>query len=36
MINQQFINDINLKLNVRPRKNLKYKSPLKVYLSNFD
>lgn len=36
MINQQYINDINLKLNMRPRKNLKYKSPLKVYLSNFD
>ena len=36
MISQQFINDINLKLNMRPRKNLKYNSPLRVYLSNFD
>ena len=35
-INHQIINDINLKLNMRPRKNLKYNSPLKVYLSNFD
>ena len=35
-INHQFINDINLKLNMRPRKNLMYNSPLKVYLSNFD
>lgn len=35
-INHQTINDINLKLNMRPRKNLKYNSPLKIYLSNFD
>jgi len=35
-VDQQLINDINLKLNTRPRKNLKYNSPLKVYLSNFD
>ena len=35
-INYLFINDINLKLNMRPRKNLKYESPLKVYLSTFD
>ena len=35
-INHQIINDINLKLNMRPRKNLKYNSPLKIYLSNFD
>jgi IS30 family transposase len=36
LINQQYINDINLKLNMRPRKNLKYNTPLKVYLSIFD
>lgn len=36
VINQQFINDINLKLNMRPRKNLKYNTPLRVYLSNFE
>jgi IS30 family transposase len=35
-INQQDINEINLKLNMRPRKNLKFKSPIKVYLTNFD
>ena len=35
-INHQLINDINLKINMRPRKNLDYKSPLKVYLSNFE
>jgi len=35
-LDHQLINDINLKLNTRPRKNLKYNSPLKVYLSNFD
>ena len=35
-IDHQVINDINLKLNMRPRKNLKYLSPLKVYLSNFE
>ena len=35
-VNQQFINEINLKLNMRPRKNLKYDSPLRVYLSNFE
>jgi len=34
-INQQFINDINLKLNMRPRKKLKYDAPIKVYLSKF-
>jgi IS30 family transposase len=34
-INQQFINDINLKLNMRPRKKLMYDSPIKVYLSKF-
>ena len=35
-IDQHFINDINLKLNMRPRKKLKYYSPMRVYLSNFD
>lgn len=35
-INHQLINDINLKINMRPRKNLNYKSPLIVYLSNFE
>ena len=35
-IDQHFINDINLKLNMRPRKKLKYDSPIRVYLSNFD
>ena len=35
IINQQIINEINLKLNMRPRKNLRYNSPLRVYLSNF-
>jgi IS30 family transposase len=35
-IDQKFINDINLKLNMRPRKNLMYDSPIKIYLSNFD
>ena len=35
-INNQLVNDINLKINMRPRKNLDYKSPLKVYLSNFE
>ena len=35
-IDQHFINDINLKLNMRPRKKLKYDSPMRVYLSNFD
>jgi IS30 family transposase len=35
-IDQQNINHINLKLNTRPRKNLCYDSPIKVYLSNFD
>ena len=35
-VDQQLSNDINLKLNMRPRKNLKFNSPLKVYLSNFD
>lgn len=35
-IDQHLINDINLKLNMRPRKKLKYDSPMRVYLSNFD
>ncbi len=35
-VNQQLINEINLKLNMRPRKKLKYDSPIRVYLSNFD
>jgi len=35
-INHHLINDVNLILNMRPRENLKYNSPLKVYLSNFD
>ena len=35
-IDQQFINQINLKLNIRPRKKLCYDSPMRVYLSNFD
>lgn len=35
-INHQNINKINLKINMRPRKKLKYNSPLKVYLSIFD
>jgi IS30 family transposase len=35
-INHQLINQVNLTLNMRPRKNLNFKSPLKVYLSNFE
>jgi len=35
-IQQRDINHINLKLNTRPRKNLNYDSPMRVYLSNFD
>jgi len=35
-INDQYINEINLKLNMRPRKKLKFNSPLNVYLSKFE
>jgi len=35
-IDQQNINQINLKLNMRPRKKLCYDSPMRVYLSNFE
>jgi IS30 family transposase len=35
-INHQYINEINLKLNMRPRKKLNFNSPLKVYLSKFE
>ena len=35
-INPQYINEINLKLNMRPRKKLLFKSPLRVYLSKFE
>ena len=35
-IDTDFINQIMMKLNKRPRKNLNYCSPLKVYLSNFN
>lgn len=35
-IDQELINDINLKLNMRPRKKLLFDSPLRVNLSNFD
>jgi IS30 family transposase len=33
---QSFINMITLKLNKRPRKNLNFKSPLQIYLTNFN
>jgi IS30 family transposase len=35
-IDTEFINQITMKLNKRPRKKLNYSSPLKVYLSNFN
>jgi len=35
-IDNQYINEVNLKLNRRPRKKLAFDSPVKVYLSNFD
>ncbi len=35
-IDNQFINEVNLKLNRRPRKKLEFNSPIRVYLTNFD
>lgn len=35
-IENQYINEVNLKLNRRPRKKLGFNSPIRVYLSNFD
>ena len=34
--NEQNINMVNMKINSRPRKNLGYKTPIKVLLANFD
>lgn len=34
--NEQYINMVNMKINSRPRKNLSYKTPIKVLLANFD
>jgi len=35
-INTQQINNINMKINTRPRKNLNFESPMKNLLTNFD
>ncbi len=35
-VNHLFINEITMKLNRRPRKNLNYKTPGKVFLTKFD
>jgi IS30 family transposase len=34
--NEQYIFEVNMKINSRPRKNLGFKTPIKVLLDNFD
>jgi IS30 family transposase len=34
--NEQYINEVNMKINSRPRKKLSFKTPIKVLLANFD